>query len=111
MCGYRVYGKVRWGGGKVEWKNLGDDGKRAEAVLSFGGQSLTVAFTIEDAVRMIGEKKNEKGRQQLGGRSRCNAAGEADQQSCSHSGTGHCGGRLTAVAYTHLSLSTNEIQK
>ena len=55
-----MHAKFREAGGKVQWKNLGDDGKRAEAVFSFGGQSLTVAFTIDDAVRMIGEKKMKK---------------------------------------------------
>jgi hypothetical protein len=56
-----MHAKFREAGGKVEWKNVGDDGKRAEAVFSFGGQSLTVAFTIDDAVRMLGEKIKKPG--------------------------------------------------
>ena len=55
-----MHAKFREAGGKVQWKNLGDDGKKAEAIFSFSGESLTVAFTIEDAVRMIGEKKMKK---------------------------------------------------
>ena len=56
-----MHAKFREAGGKVEWKNVGDDGKRAEAVFSFGGQSLTVAFTIEDALRMLGDKIKKPG--------------------------------------------------
>lgn len=51
-----MHAKFREAGGKIQWKNLGDDGKLAEAVFEFDGQSIPVAYTIEDARAVVGDK-------------------------------------------------------
>ena len=48
--------KFRAAGGKVNWKNLGDDGQCAEAEFVFEGQSQTIKYTIEDAKAVVGDK-------------------------------------------------------
>lgn len=51
-----MHAKFRSAGGKVQWKNMGDDGKAAEADFTFDGQTLTVRYTIEDARQLVGDK-------------------------------------------------------
>lgn len=51
-----MHAKFRSAGGKVTWKNMGDDGKAAEADFTFDGQTLTVRYTIEDARQLVGDK-------------------------------------------------------
>ena len=48
--------KFRGAGGKVNWKNLGDDGKLAEAEFVYDGQTQTIKYTIEDAKAVVGDK-------------------------------------------------------
>lgn len=47
-------------GGKVEWLNLGDDCKEARAKFTFDGQSLEIAYTIEEGKRAAGDKFDKK---------------------------------------------------
>jgi len=56
-----MHAKFRQAGGKVEWRETGDDGKRASAAFSFGGQTLELSFSIDDAARMIGDKLKKPG--------------------------------------------------
>ena len=48
-------------GGKVRWLQLGDSGT-AEAEFEFEGQTLKMAFTLEDARRLLGKGKDGKDR-------------------------------------------------
>jgi len=56
-----MHAQFRQAGGKVEWRETGDDGKRASAAFSFGGQTLELSFTIDDAARMVGDKLKKAG--------------------------------------------------
>ncbi len=49
--------KFRAAGGKVRWLNVGDDGKEARAVFSYGGDEMELAFTTAEAERLIGKKR------------------------------------------------------
>lgn len=49
--------KFRSAGGKVRWLNVGDDGKEARAVFSYGGDEMELAFTIAEAEKLIGKKR------------------------------------------------------
>lgn len=55
--------RFRMSGGKVRWINLGDDGKEAKAEFSFDGQTLEIAYTIEDAKKVMG--KDDKGKDRI----------------------------------------------
>lgn len=55
--------KFKGSGGKIDWHNLGDDGKAAEATFSFDGQSHKIAYTIDDARNVIG--KDDKGNDRI----------------------------------------------
>ncbi len=48
--------KFRQAGGKCNWINLGDDGKEARATFEYDGQSLEIAYTIQDAKNVVGDK-------------------------------------------------------
>lgn len=52
--------EFRRSGGKVEWLNLGDDCKEARAKFTFDGQSLEIAYTIEEGKRAAGDKFDKK---------------------------------------------------
>lgn len=49
--------KFRSAGGKVRWINVGDDGKEARAVFSYGGDEMELAFTVTEAEKLIGKKR------------------------------------------------------
>lgn len=49
--------KFRAAGGRVRWLNVGDDGKEARAVFSYGGDEMELAFTIVEAEKLIGKKR------------------------------------------------------
>tara|TARA_R110000868_G_scaffold42861_1_gene144570 strand:+ start:307 stop:1434 length:1128 start_codon:yes stop_codon:yes gene_type:complete len=53
--------KFQAAGGKILWKNIGDDAKEARAVFEFEGQSLEMVYTIEDAKKAKG--KNAQGKE------------------------------------------------
>ena len=55
--------RFRQSGGKVRWINLGDDGKEAKAEFAFDGQTLEIAYTIDDAKKVMG--KDEKGKDRI----------------------------------------------
>ena len=55
--------RFRQSGGKVRWINLGDDGKEAKAEFSYDGQTLEIAYTIEDAKKVMG--KDDKGKDRI----------------------------------------------
>lgn len=57
-----MHAKFRAAGGKVEWVNLGDDNKAAEAKFTFDGQTISVRFTIDDARKLLGKGKDGKDR-------------------------------------------------
>lgn len=46
-----AYADFRAKGGKVKWLATGEDGKKAEAEFTFEGQTIKVAFTIEQAIK------------------------------------------------------------
>lgn len=52
--------KFQQAGGKILWKNIGDDGLEARAVFEFEGQSLEMVYTIEDAKKAKGKDGNTK---------------------------------------------------
>ena len=45
------YADFRAKGGKVKWLKTGDDGKEAKAEFTFEGQTITVGFTIDQAIQ------------------------------------------------------------
>ena len=45
------YAEFRQKGGKVEWIKIGDDGQEARAKFSFEGQTIELAFTIDQAIK------------------------------------------------------------
>lgn len=55
--------RFRQSGGKVRWINLGDDGKEAKAEFSYDGQTLEIAYTIDDAKKVMG--KDDKGKDRI----------------------------------------------
>jgi len=55
--------RFRQAGGKVHWINLGDDGKEARAKFTFDDQTLEIAYTIEDAKKVMG--KDDKGKDRI----------------------------------------------
>lgn len=55
--------RFRQSGGKVRWINLGDDGKEARAEFSYDGQTLEIAYTIDDAKKVMG--KDDKGKDRI----------------------------------------------
>jgi len=55
--------RFRQSGGKVRWINLGDDGKESRAEFSYDGQTLEIAYTIEDAKKVMG--KDDKGKDRI----------------------------------------------
>lgn len=52
------YAEFRQRGGRVKWLNTGDDGKEAVGEFTFEGNTLTVKFTIDDAIKQ-GLVKND----------------------------------------------------
>lgn len=55
--------RFRQSGGKCRWINLGDDGKEAKAEFSYDGQTLEIAYTIDDAKKVMG--KDDKGKDRI----------------------------------------------
>jgi hypothetical protein len=55
--------RFRQSSGKVRWINLGDDGKEAKAEFSYDGQTLEIAYTIDDAKKVMG--KDDKGKDRI----------------------------------------------
>lgn len=55
--------RFRQSGGKCRWINLGDDGKEARAEFSYDGQTLEIAYTIDDAKKVMG--KDDKGKDRI----------------------------------------------
>jgi hypothetical protein len=55
--------RFRQSGGKVRWISLGDDGKEAKAEFSYDGQTLEIAYTIDDAKKVMG--KDDKGKDRI----------------------------------------------
>lgn len=55
--------RFRQSGGKCRWINLGDEGKEARAEFSYDGQTLEIAYTIEDAKKVMG--KDDKGKDRI----------------------------------------------
>lgn len=51
--------KFRSAGGRVKWLNVGDDGKEARAIFSYGGDEMELAFTIVDAEKLVTKKRLE----------------------------------------------------
>lgn len=49
--------RFRQSGGKCRWINLGDDGKEARAEFSYDGQTLEIAYTIDDAKKVMGKDR------------------------------------------------------
>jgi len=49
--------KFRSAGGRIKWLNVGDDGKEARAVFTYGGDEMELAFTIGEAEKLIGAKR------------------------------------------------------
>lgn len=50
-------------GGKIEWLNIGDDGKLASAKFTHPNQpgGIEIKYTIEDAAKQVGDKLNKAG--------------------------------------------------
>lgn len=50
-------------GGKIEWVNIGDDGKVASAKFTHPNQpgGVEIKYTIEDAAKQVGDKLNKPG--------------------------------------------------
>ena len=55
--------RFRQSGGKCRWINLGDEGKEARAEFSYDGQTLEIAYTIDDAKKVMG--KDDKGKDRI----------------------------------------------
>jgi len=55
--------RFRQSGGKCRWINLGDDGKEARAEFTYDGQTLEIAYTIDDAKKVMG--KDDKGKDRI----------------------------------------------
>ncbi len=55
--------RFRQSGGKCRWINLGDEGKEARAEFSYDGQTLEIAYTIDDAKKVMG--KDDKGKEKI----------------------------------------------
>jgi hypothetical protein len=49
--------KFKAAGGKVKWLDFGDTEQKAEAEFTYGGETVSMAFTIDQAKKMVGEKK------------------------------------------------------
>lgn len=49
--------KFKAAGGKVKWLDLGDTEQKAEAEFTYGGDTIPMSFTAEQAKKMVGEKK------------------------------------------------------
>lgn len=45
-------------GGLIDWHEIGEAGKPASATFTFGRQSIPMAFSLEDARRMLGKTKD-----------------------------------------------------
>lgn len=45
-------------GGVIDWHEIGEAGKPASATFTFGRQSIPMAFSLEDARRMLGKTKD-----------------------------------------------------
>ncbi|MFO0202622.1 MAG: hypothetical protein ACK528_05780 [Alphaproteobacteria bacterium] len=45
-------------GGSIEWHEIGEAGKPASATFTFGRQSIPMAFSLDDARRMLGKTKD-----------------------------------------------------
>lgn len=45
-------------GGLIEWHEIGEAGKPASATFTFGRQSIPMAFSLDDARRMLGKTKD-----------------------------------------------------
>ena len=52
--------KFKAAGGKVKWIDLGDTEQKAEAEFTYGGDSLTMSFTAEQARKMVGDRYDKK---------------------------------------------------
>jgi len=55
--------KFKGAGGKINWKNFGDDGQFAEAEFVYEDQKHVIRYTIEDAKNVLG--KDEKGKERI----------------------------------------------
>ena len=55
------FAEFRQAGGKVKWLATGEDGKEAKAEFTFEGQTLTLSFTMQQAIQGGAELKTDKG--------------------------------------------------
>lgn len=52
--------KFKAAGGKVRWLDLGDTEQKAEAEFTYAGDTVTMAFTAEQAKKMVGDRFDKK---------------------------------------------------
>lgn len=57
----RMLAEFRAAGGRVKWLNVGDDGKEARAEFEYDGQSIELAYTVEDGRKSAGDKFDKLG--------------------------------------------------
>lgn len=58
-----IHAKFLERGGKIEWVNIGDDGKEASAKFTHPNQpgGVEIKYTIEDAAKQVGDKMHKPG--------------------------------------------------
>lgn len=52
--------KFKAAGGKVKWLDLGDTEQKAEAEFTYAGDTVSMAFTAEQAKKMVGDRFDKK---------------------------------------------------